>query len=256
MKVRSNIDYISRPRAINMTDKWFEVVSSDHFWVQRRFQVFQALAGDLVGRARNIVEIGCGNGLLQRQIEDFYGREVTGCDLNEFALGRNMSRRSPLLCYDIHERKKDLHERFDLVFLFDVLEHVDDGPFLEAVKFHLAPGGRIVVNVPAGQWAYCEYDRAAGHFRRYSVRSLREALQHREMQIAKWSYWGLPLVPSLLLRKLWLKGEHDEGKIVTFGFHSRTMLLNRCLRVIARCERIPQKVIGTSLMAVLYVKVK
>jgi SAM-dependent methyltransferase len=210
-----------------------------------------------VARASNMAEIGCGNGLLQRQIEDVYGREVTGCDLNEYALARNISRQSPVLCYDIHQRNEDLRKRFDLIFLFDVVEHIDDEVlFFEAVKFHLAPGGRIIVNVPAGQWAYSEYDRVAGHFRRYSICSLREALDHCEMRIATWSYWGLPLIPSLLLRKLWLRGEHDKEKIITAGFDSRTMLINRCLRLLASCEPIPQKVTGTSLMAVLYVSEK
>ncbi len=257
MKSQSGITYISKPSAVRMTNKWFEVAAIDHFWIQRRFKVLQILAGDLVVRARNMAEIGCGNGLLQRQIEDTYGRVVTGCDLNDFALARNVSRQSPVLCYDIHQRNEDLHEHFDLIFLFDVLEHIDEqGRFFEAVKFHLAPGGRIIVNVPAGHWAYSEYDRVAGHFRRYSIRSLREASRPHEIRIGTWSYWGLPLLPTLLLRKLWLRGEQDEGKIITCGFDSRTTLVNRCLRLIARCEPIPQKAMGTSLMAVLYVSGK
>lgn len=254
MKSRSGIIYISRPSAVRMANKWFEVAAIDHFWIQRRYKVLQIRAGDLVVRARNMAEIGCGNGLLQRQIEDAYGRVVTGCDLNKFALARNISRQSPVLCYNIHQRNEDLHAHFDLIFLFDVLKHIDEqGRFLEAVKFHLVPGGRLIVNVPAGQWAYSECNRVAGHLRRYSIRSLREASRPHAFRIATWSYWGLPFVPALLLRKRWLWGEQDEGKIIACGFDSRTTLVNRCLRLIARCEPIPQRVMGTSLMAALYV---
>lgn len=185
-----------------MTDKWFELAAIDHFWIERRFEVFQILAGDFVARA----DIECGNGLLQRQIEDTYGRQVTGCELNKYALAKNISRQSRILCYDIHQRNEDLHEDFDLIFLFDVLEHIDEEcRFLEAIKFHLAPGGRLIVNVPAGLWAYSEYDRVAGHLRRYSIHSFREVLHPHQMRIATWSYWGLPLIPTLFLRKLWLR---------------------------------------------------
>ena len=61
------------------------------FWIRRRFKVFQQLAGNLIPGAQTIAEIGCGNGLVQRQIEVAYGKEVSGFDLNEAALKINVS---------------------------------------------------------------------------------------------------------------------------------------------------------------------
>src|SRR5437764_11173656 len=95
------LTYLSAPAEVSMADRWFEVASVDHFWVRRRFEVFQQLAGSLIGGAREIAEIGCGNGLLQRQIEDAYGREVAGFDLNEFALKQSLTRHSSIFCYDV-----------------------------------------------------------------------------------------------------------------------------------------------------------
>jgi len=252
MTSHREITYISAPAVVSMADQWFEIASIDHFWIRRRFEVLRILAGDLVGRAKEMAEIGCGNGLLQRQIEDAYGREIRGYDLNEFALKRNISHRSPILCYDICDRKEDLRQRFDLIFLFDVLEHIDkQGDFIEAIKFHLAPGGRIALNVPAGQWAYSQYDRAAGHVRRYSIGSLRDTVHPHKIRVTAWSYWGAPLVPALLLRKLWLSGQRGKENVISTGFDSRNKFVNRCLRLISKCEPIPQKFMGTSLLAVL-----
>ncbi|MGA2610885.1 MAG: hypothetical protein ABSD89_13460 [Halobacteriota archaeon] len=59
------------------------------------------------------------------------------------------------------------------------------------------------------------------------------------MEVARWTYWGLPLVPTLLLRKMWLLGRHDQGKIITSGFHTRTQGLNNALGLLAKCEPIP-----------------
>jgi SAM-dependent methyltransferase len=247
-----NIEYLSAPAAVRMADQWFEIAAMDHFWIRRRFDVLQRLAGGLIPGAREMAEIGCGNGLLQRQIEEAYGREVTGFDLNEFALRQNLSRVSKVCCYDIYQEDAALRERFDLIFLFDVLEHItDEDRFFKALMFHLVPGGKVVVNVPAGNWAYSAYDEAAGHVRRYSIATLRAAAGRNDLEVTNWSYWGLPLVPALALRKLWLMGDQDQKKIISAGFDARTPAINGMLRFLSRCEWIPQKFLGTSLMAVL-----
>jgi 2-polyprenyl-3-methyl-5-hydroxy-6-metoxy-1,4-benzoquinol methylase len=247
-----NIEYLSTPAAVSMADQWFEIAAMDHFWIRRRFDVFQRLAGDLISGAREMAEIGCGHGLLQRQIEEAYVREVTGFDLNEFALKRNLSRISKVCCYDIYQKDEALRERFDLIFLFDVLEHItDEDRFFKALMFHMAPGGKVVVNVPAGEWAYSAYDEAAGHVRRYSIGTLRAAAGRNDFEVSDWSYWGLPLVPALAIRKPWLMGNHNQKKIISAGFDTRTPAINGMLRFLSRCEPIPQKFLGTSLMAVL-----
>jgi SAM-dependent methyltransferase len=248
------ITYLSPPAEVSMADRWFEIATVGHFWIRRRFEVLQRLAGGLVAGAREIAEIGCGNGLLQLQIEKAYGREVAGFDLNEVALKQNVSQRSLIHCYDIYQRNPALREKFDLLFLFDVLEHIaDEDGFLSALLFHLAPGGMLAVNVPAGMWAYSEYDVAAGHVRRYSIRTLRETARRNHLEIKNCSYWGLPLVPTLVLRKLWLMGQHDKDKVISTGFDSRNNFINEMLGFVSRCELIPQTFLGTSLMAILKV---
>lgn len=246
------IEYLSPPAAVSMTDGYFELASLEHFWVRRRFEVFRQLAGNLVSEAREIAEVGCGHGILQRQIEDAYGREVTGFDLNEYGLKHNLSRRSRVCCYDLYQREPAFRERFDLIFLWDVLEHIaEEDRFLQALKFHLAPRGHLVLNVPAGQWAFSAYDVAAGHVRRYSIGTLRETLARNRLDVQLWSYWGLPLVPTLALRKLWLLGARDQREAYSAGFDSRSAAVNKMMRLLSLCEVIPQKILGTSLMAVV-----
>ncbi len=63
---------------------------------------------------------------------------------------------------------------FDTIMYIDVLEHIEDdkGEVLAASKL-LAPRGKLIVLSPAYNFLYSEYDRAIGHFRRYSRKSLR-----------------------------------------------------------------------------------
>src|SRR5208283_2277691 len=147
-RTERKIEYLSRPAEVSMTDWYFELASLEHFWVRRRFAVFRTLAGGLIAEAREMAEVGCGRGILQRQVELEYERELTGFDLNENGLKHNLSQFSRVCCYDVHQMLESLRARFDLIFLWDVLEHIsDEDRFLQALLFHLAPSGKLVVNV-------------------------------------------------------------------------------------------------------------
>jgi len=235
-----------------MSDGYFQIATTTHFWVNRRFDVLQRIANSVVSGAAEIAEVGCGHGLLQRQIEDTYGKPVTGFDLNEYGLKHNVSRISRVCCYDIHQRNEELRGKFDLILLFDVLEHIsDEDRFLDALSFHLAPQGKLIVNVPAGRWAFSEYDTAAGHVRRYAVKDLQAVALRNKLEIQNWTWWGFPLVPAVAMRKLVLRGRRDLRKINAIGFDSKAPWIDKALGALARLERIPQKFLGTSIMAVL-----
>jgi SAM-dependent methyltransferase len=62
---------------------------------------------------------------------------------------------------------------FDVILYIDVLEHIeDDRAELREAAARLKPGGELIVLAPAHQWLYTPFDRAIGHFRRYSKASL------------------------------------------------------------------------------------
>ena len=84
--------------------------------------------------------------------------------------------------------------------------------------------------------------------------TLRKTSERNRLEIRRWTYWGLPLVPTLMVRKLWLAGQHDQSKIITTGFDARAAWVNRTLGALAGCEWIPQKLLGTSLLAILTAK--
>ena len=64
---------------------------------------------------------------------------------------------------------------FDTALYVDVLEHIEeDRGELVAAAERLRTGGRIVVLSPAYPYLYSEFDRAIGHFRRYSKGMLRD----------------------------------------------------------------------------------
>jgi len=127
-----------------------------------------------------------------------------------------------------------------------VLEHIEDeSGFLQSVKFHLAESGTLLINVPAHHFFSSDYDRAAGHVRRYSMSQLAKVAERKGLKVRTFTYWGLPLVPLLLLRKT-MSMQRSNGKV---GFDARGDTMNRLLSLVARCEPFPQRFLGTSGMA-------
>ncbi len=71
----------------------------------------------------------------------------------------------------IHDLRPE--ELFDHILYIDVLEHIeDDRAELELAARHLSVGGRLVVLSPALSFLYSPFDKAIGHFRRYTRAAL------------------------------------------------------------------------------------
>jgi SAM-dependent methyltransferase len=71
------------------------------------------------------------------------------------------------------EVKEVAAESIDLVYSFNVLEHIDDdAAALAELRRVLKPGGRLLLYVPAFMVLYSAMDRRIGHLRRYRKRPL------------------------------------------------------------------------------------
>ncbi len=66
---------------------------------------------------------------------------------------------------------------FDTILYLDVIEHIEDSR-AELARAHelLAPGGHLLVLVPAFNYLYSDFDKAIGHYRRYNKRMLHAEL--------------------------------------------------------------------------------
>jgi len=68
---------------------------------------------------------------------------------------------------------EEVAEHFDAILYIDVLEHIeDDRGEMQRAAEHLKPGGALIVLAPAHPFLYTPFDKAIGHFRRYTRGSL------------------------------------------------------------------------------------
>lgn len=81
---------------------------------------------------------------------------------------------------------------FDLVVLVNVLEHIeDDRGTMALVRHLLRPGGQLFVFVPALPVLYGADDRRVGHVRRYTRRTLRDAVEPSGLVIERLTWFDL-----------------------------------------------------------------
>ncbi len=90
--------------------------------------------------------------------------------------------------------------------LCDVIEHTaDDGAVIREASRALAPGGAIVITVPAGPGLWTPLDEASGHKRRYTKQTLAQAMQRAGLRIRALRYFNITLLPVQILQRLLVK---------------------------------------------------
>ncbi|MCT0206232.1 bifunctional 2-polyprenyl-6-hydroxyphenol methylase/3-demethylubiquinol 3-O-methyltransferase UbiG [Synechococcus sp. CS-1332] len=244
------ITYLSEAVPVDMADKWYEFSRPDHFWIARRFKVMHTLIRSWLSGTPSWLDVGCGSGLLQSYCRDRYHLDVIGADLNIVALKLNPSGVKSTYCYDINSRQVQLEQTFDIVSAMDVIEHIDDEHhFVESLLFHVRPGGQLLINVPALQCCFSKYDVEAGHKRRYSANDVKRIAKEHNLSIIKWSYWGLALIPVLIMRNF-IVHFSERSKVIQRGFSPSSPFVGRVLGFLASLEILPNHFAGTSLMIV------
>ena len=251
----SHIEFVTDLQTIAFPTEWYEANSEDHFWFQWRARATNALIRRLdlpVGSPLQVFDIGCGTGITCRQLGLTTSWVFDGADLNIEALTRCQAGVRRVLYYDILEQRREFHERYDVILLFDVIEHIEHTrPFVDAVLFHLKPGGVVLVNVPALMTLFGRYDTAAGHFRRYTKRTLADEFKPFDVTVVDQVYWGCSMVPLLLLRKLILREDLSEDRTIRSGFYPPSPIAHTLLKTAMNLETslLKRPPVGSSVMS-------
>lgn len=176
-----------------------------HFWFRARNRLIVKFTRQLAARLRpdlRILEVGCGTGNVLRFLEkEAQPGKVIGMDL--FLEGLRFARRRvqcALVQGDLHQ--PPFSTPFDLIGLFDVLEHMpDDRAVLGDLGRMLSDDGIIFISVPAcpSLWSY--FDEASHHQRRYTPGELAEKLSGAGFRVEYISYFMAGIFPLVWLKR-------------------------------------------------------
>ncbi|MCA8973493.1 MAG: class I SAM-dependent methyltransferase [Planctomycetes bacterium] len=192
----------------------FAKLEHSHFWFVSRRRIFFAELDRALGTStgRRVLEIGCGAGGFLGPLQR-YG-DVTGLDIDHeyiaFCKDRGFGN---VLCGSGYELPF-ADGAFDLVCLFDTIEHIpDDEQALHEVLRVLRPGGAVFVSVPAYQWLWSQNDVTAHHHRRYTASRMRRVLRRAGLVPARISYFNTILLPLIVPSVLWQKFMDRLGRL-------------------------------------------
>jgi SAM-dependent methyltransferase len=184
-----------------------------HWWFRGRLAVLLAvLRRALPPGPHRLLEVGCGSGNVLEALGPF--GEAVGMEADEVLAAAARAAGLDVRDGALPEARVVPAGWPDVVLLLDVLEHVDDElAALRAVHEILAPGGMVVVAVPAYDWLWSGHDVALGHRRRYRAASLRAVVTAAGFTVASLSYFNTLLLPAIALARVWKRwrgdGRHD-----------------------------------------------
>jgi 2-polyprenyl-3-methyl-5-hydroxy-6-metoxy-1,4-benzoquinol methylase len=231
-----------------------------HFWFRARNEILAALAGAEVRALPDdfrILEVGCGSGNVLRVLRRLAeGRgHVEGLELSAEAAAVARER-TGLQVTSGYLSQLEPDVRFDIIGAFDVLEHVADAAaLLTQMRERLHVDGRLLLTVPAHQSLWSSFDVASGHERRYTLRTLSQALRASGFRVAYLTYFMSLLYPPMWLRRRFLKAREtdmatlldSEFQVVPFVNEMAYEVLRQEARLVRARRRLPM---GTSIAAI------
>ena len=233
-----------------MSNDWYKVAPDQHFWCRHRNEQLRRLLRRFARGQDEVLEVGCGHGVVLRYISQQLGMCVDGLELNAAAVNHiGLTDCRNLYVLDILKDASKLELRYDVIVIFDVLEHItDDEAFLKAALQFAKSGGLVLINVPAGEWLRSRYDDEDGHLRRYSKGMLKSLMDKAGLELLSVQFWGMTYVPLLIIRKFWLKFAKSTNAVKE-GFDEGTGLKRFLLNQLGSLDcLLPWKPFGTSLI--------
>jgi SAM-dependent methyltransferase len=229
-------------------------VEDEHWWYRGRRRVLLEVLRQLeLAPGARILDAGCGSGRNMVELAAFGA--VTGIELAPASLeiarrrgvGEVVAGSASSLPFD--------DASFDLVVSLDVIEHLDDDrEALREFRRVTAPGGRLLVTVPAYQWLWSSHDVFSHHRRRYTRSTLLLAATGAGWKPVRTTHFNSVLLPAAVAFRSLDRLRRSSGPPVS-DLQRTPALLNGVLQrplhaeaaIIRRGRRIPA---GLSLLAV------
>jgi len=211
----------------------------NHWWWRSREEILiEVLKQTFPGRDNlKILDVGCGDGLFFSELKKFgtpAGVETVeslitehGRSLGEIYVGELGSFNAPT--------------KYDLILMLDVIEHLpDEKPLLVRARELLAPGGRLIITVPAFMSLWTHHDDLNQHCRRYNKGMLRDVLKESGFEVLRLQYlFAWPAVAKFMLHYLeMLRAPKNEET------HIPAPMINKFLVQLCRFEYGCLKVLG------------
>lgn len=182
-------------------------MQSKHFWyIGRHKFLLAALKKNLTESHQSAIDLGGGVGGWVKYLFDNSPKE-----LKEISIGDSsnvaLKGAKEIVPKDVGVYQVDLmnlqwKNRWDVIFLLDVIEHCpDDVSIFRQAYEALRPGGMLIVSTPALMYFWSHNDEYAQHLRRYSISDYRILSEKTGFKLVDARYFMFFLSPLLWLSR-------------------------------------------------------
>ncbi len=170
------------------------IAAPEYWWYRARADLLRTVLGGYVGEAARVLDVGSADGPSVGWLRG-EGRH-TALDIDPRGLPPGGVCGSALAL-------PFASGSFDVVAAFDVLEHCEpEAVALTELARVLAPGGRLLLSVPAYAWAWSDFDEENGHHRRYTRRRAAEAVRSAGLDVERATYAFTTVFPFFAAERL------------------------------------------------------
>lgn len=189
-----------------------------YFWMRARKSLIKSVFERYVSLSDRIIEIGAGTGNVTKFLMKNGYNNISVGEIHvkglEYAKSYGIKER-----YQFDLTRAPFAEHFDVVAMFDVLEHInEDVVAVKNVYKMLAFGGKAIVTVPAHMWLWNKEDIIVSHRKRYERDELKKLFEENGFEVLWSTAFFVSILPLLLLRRLLKK---ETGIIKTSDSRDR-----------------------------------
>jgi hypothetical protein len=164
------------------------------------------------------IELGSGLGDYAQAWLDAGIPRITTSEVDPYRLAKLRQRfaddaRVDVAAFDVLSPQPSDHSA---LVAFNVLEHISDhiGALRAAHKL-LRLAGKVIMFVPAFEFAMSRFDRQVGHVRRYTMSSMRTAMTEAGLEIIENRYVNMPGLPAWFVGMRLLRMSPGEGPLLS-----------------------------------------
>lgn len=138
----------------------------------------------------------------------------------------------------MEHRKKTYFHNFDVVLALDVIEHIkNDKQALKNIAKSLKKNGIVILATPAFPFLWSYWDELAGHYRRYTKKTLTKLFENSGFKIEFINYTNvLIFLPVVITRFIKQKLRVDKFTDKTSDFIKVPKPINQLLYLVLKVE--------------------